>query len=76
MEREGIFLELNSDKLFRDPTGKESTIEKLKSNLEKHRKIQLSVGSDAHILFMIGAIKDVMDFIVANDLVDRIIFNK
>ena len=74
-ETNGIFLELNSDKLFRDPTKKDITLKKLKLELENHPKVKLSVGSDAHIMFTIGAIKDVMDFIVANDLLDRIIFN-
>jgi len=76
MEKNNIFLELNSDKLFRDPTGKEKMINKLKELLQSYSKIKLSVGSDAHIMFTIGDIKEVMDFIVANDLIDRIIFYK
>ncbi|NHI91273.1 MAG: PHP domain-containing protein [Candidatus Lokiarchaeota archaeon] len=75
IEKNNIFLELNSDKLFRDPIGKDNTIKKLKDAIELHPNIKLSVGSDAHIMFTIGAIKDVMDFIVANDFMDKIIFN-
>ncbi len=76
MEKNNIFLELNSDKLFRDPTGKEKMINDLKILLETCSKIKLSVGSDAHIMFTIGDIKEVMDFLVANDFLDRIIFYK
>jgi len=76
LEKSEIFLELNSDKLFRDPTGKENTLKKLKFELESHPNVRLSVGSDAHIMFTIGAIKEIMDFIVAHNLLDRIIFNE
>ena len=76
MEKNNIFLELNSDKLFRDPTGKERIISNLKELLQSHSKIKLSIGSDAHIMFTIGDIKVVWEFIEKNGLEKRIIFYK
>ncbi|NVM30653.1 MAG: PHP domain-containing protein [Candidatus Helarchaeota archaeon] len=67
-----IFIELNVDKLLAHSKVKE-ILQRIAELLHSNSKIQISIGSDAHIIFVIGAVKPIWDFIVANDFLDRLI---
>ncbi|NVM30656.1 MAG: hypothetical protein HWN65_17585 [Candidatus Helarchaeota archaeon] len=41
--------------------------------LHSTSKVQLSIGRDAHIIFLIGAMKPIWEFMVANDFLKRLI---
>jgi histidinol phosphatase-like PHP family hydrolase len=68
-----IFLELNGDKLSRNHTKLDSVFEKLKTLIMDNKELRISIGSDAHQIFMIGSVKPIWDFIQTNDFLDRII---
>ena len=72
IEKNDIFIELNSDKLISKPQEKEDIFDRLKKLLSDS-KVKISVGSDAHIIFLIGGVKEIWNFIIANNFKNRLI---
>ncbi len=73
LDNYGIFIELNGDKLLIPPKEQDLIFQKLADLLDSTSKLQISIGSDAHIIFLIGAVKPIWDFIVKNDFLNRVI---
>ena len=74
IEEHDIFIELNSDKLISRPSEKENIFNRLLKLLNPS-KVKISVGSDAHIIFLIGAVQEIWNFIIKNDLKERLILS-
>ncbi|MFX1450166.1 MAG: PHP domain-containing protein [Promethearchaeota archaeon] len=72
IEKNDIFIELNSDKLISKPQEKEDIFNRLKKLLTDS-KVKISVGSDAHIIFLIGSVKEIWNFIISNNFKNRLI---
>ncbi len=72
LDQNDLFIELNVEKLL-TPSKEQEILHKLAEILHSTSKIQLSIGSDAHIIFLIGAVKPIWDFVVKNDFLDRLI---
>lgn len=72
--KHNIFLELNGDKLSRNHTNLDSVFKKLKNLILKNKELRISIGSDAHQIYMIGSVKPIWNFIQTNDFLNRIIF--
>ncbi|MHA1310676.1 MAG: PHP domain-containing protein [Candidatus Helarchaeota archaeon] len=68
-----IFLELNGDKLSRTNSPLQTLLNKIKTLLINNPNIKISIGSDAHQIFMIGSITPIWNFIVNNDFLDKLI---
>ena len=73
LDQNDIFVELNGEKLFNPPKNQEKILRRIAELLHSTSKLRLSVGSDAHVIFLIGAVKPIWDFIVQHDFLDRII---
>lgn len=74
IEENDLFIELNSDKLISKPTEKEEIFRRL-LNFLKRNKAKISIGSDAHIIFLIGAVHEIWNFVVKNNLENRLILS-
>lgn len=72
IEKNDIFIELNSDKLIPKPNEKEKIFNQL-AKIIISSKIKISIGSDAHIIFSIGGVKDIWNFLMENEFQDRLI---
>ncbi|MHA1298068.1 MAG: PHP domain-containing protein [Candidatus Helarchaeota archaeon] len=72
IKKHDIFIELNSDKLISNPSEKKQIFDRL-LDLLKSSKIKISVGSDAHIIFLIGGVRTIWEFIQENNLESRLI---
>ncbi|MHA1377543.1 MAG: PHP domain-containing protein [Candidatus Helarchaeota archaeon] len=72
IKKNDIFIELNSDKLLSNPSEKKHIFNRLKKLLSCC-KVKISVGSDAHIIFLIGGVQEIWDFVIENDFYDRLI---
>lgn len=70
-----LFLELNTDKLIRGDKYQERTLSRLKELLNAHPNVKLSVGSDAHVIYMIGSVQVAWKFLLENDFLPRLIFS-
>ncbi|MBD3227898.1 MAG: PHP domain-containing protein [Candidatus Lokiarchaeota archaeon] len=68
-----IFLELNGDKISRYNSNIDRTFNRLKRIISHHPKLKLSIGSDAHQIYMIGGVKQIWNFVLYNDFLDRLI---
>jgi len=73
IDQYSLFIELNFDKLISHPTERDHIFKRTAELLQSTSKVQISVGSDAHIIFLIGAVKPIWDFLVKNDFLDRLI---
>ncbi|MHA1145718.1 MAG: PHP domain-containing protein [Candidatus Helarchaeota archaeon] len=73
-EKNDLFLELNTDKLIRGDEFQEKILIRLKELLSTHPHVKLSVGSDAHVIFMIGSVQVAWKFLIENDFLSRLIF--
>ena len=73
IDQYGLFIELNFDKLISPPTDKDRIFKRVAELLNSTSKVQISIGSDAHIIFIIGAVKPIWDFIIENDFYKRLI---
>ena len=74
IEKNDIFIELNSDKLISKPYEKVDIFKRLKKLLNSSN-VKISVGSDAHIIFLIGGVKEIWDFIIMNNFKNRLILS-
>ncbi len=72
IEKHDIFIELNSDKLISKPNEKQNTFNRLKDLLDSSN-VRISIGSDAHIIFLIGGVREIWDFIITNNFKNRLI---
>jgi histidinol phosphatase-like PHP family hydrolase len=68
-----LFIELNFDKLIDRPAEQERVFKRTAEILHSTSKVQLSIGSDAHIIFLIGAVKPIWDFLVQENFQNRLI---
>jgi len=73
IDQSNLFIELNFDKLISPPTDKDRIFKRIAELLNSTSKVQISIGSDAHIIFLIGAVKPIWDFVVQNDFIKRLI---
>ncbi|TFG04539.1 MAG: PHP domain-containing protein [Promethearchaeota archaeon] len=73
IEKNNLFIELNMDKLIANPREQQSILQKTAEILHSAPKVKLSIGSDAHIIFIIGAVKPLWDFIIRHEFLDRLI---
>ncbi|MFX1293885.1 MAG: PHP domain-containing protein [Promethearchaeota archaeon] len=72
IEKYNLFVELNVEKLL-IPSKEQEILQILAKILHSTSKIKISIGSDAHLIFLIGAVKPIWDFIVNNDFLKRLI---
>ncbi|MHA1232021.1 MAG: PHP domain-containing protein [Candidatus Helarchaeota archaeon] len=70
-----IFIELNGDKLTRNYSDLNGIFHKIKNLLMDYPEIKISVGSDAHQIYMIGGVKRIWEFIISNGLTERLLIN-
>lgn len=68
-----LFIELNADKLISPPTEKDRILKRTAELLNSTSKVQISIGSDAHIIFIIGAVKSIWEFVLKHDFLKRLI---
>jgi len=73
LDKNGIFIELNVDKLIANPKEQEHVLQRTAELLHSYPSVKISVGSDAHIIFIIGAVKPIWEFLVRNDFLNRVI---
>ncbi|MHA1263603.1 MAG: PHP domain-containing protein [Candidatus Helarchaeota archaeon] len=73
IDRHNLFIELNMDKLIANPRDQRQILQRTAEVLHSTSKVKISIGSDAHIIFIIGAVKPLWEFILRNDFQDRII---
>jgi histidinol phosphatase-like PHP family hydrolase len=73
IDQYGLFIELNFDKLISPPTEKDHIFKRTAELLNSTSKVQISIGSDAHIIFLIGAVKPIWEFVVQHDFLKRLI---
>ncbi len=73
LDKNNIFIELNNEKLLNPPKDQAKILERTAELLHSTSHIQLSLGSDAHIIFLIGAVKPLWNFLVEHDFLDRLI---
>ncbi len=73
VDKYGLFLELNFDKLIDRPSERTHVFQRTAELLDSTSKIRLSIGSDAHIISVIGAVKSIWDFVVQHDFLKRLI---
>jgi len=72
-EKYDIFIELNGDKLSRTYNKLDDCLKTISQLLNEHKKVKLSIGSDAHQIYMIGSVNNIWNFIVKNNFVERLI---
>jgi histidinol phosphatase-like PHP family hydrolase len=75
IDQHNLFVELNVDKLIANPKDQEQTLQKTAEILHSTPNVKLSIGSDAHVIFTIGAVKPLWEFVVQHDFLDRILFS-
>jgi histidinol phosphatase-like PHP family hydrolase len=68
-----LFIELNVDKLIANPKDQEAVLQRTAEILQSAPEVKLSVGSDAHIIFIIGAVKPLWEFIIQYEFLYRLI---
>jgi hypothetical protein len=73
IDQYNLFIELNFDKLISPPTDKDRIFKRTAELLNSTSKVQISIGSDAHIIFLIGAVKPIWEFVVQHDFLKRLI---
>ncbi len=73
IDKYNMFLELNVDKLIANPKDQKHILQKTAAILHSTSKVKISIGSDAHVIFTIGAVRPLWEFVVQNDFLDRII---
>ncbi len=73
IDQYNLFIELNVDKLLSPPSSQVQILQRTADILHSSSKLQISIGSDAHIIFLIGAVKILWDFVLENDFQDRLI---
>jgi len=73
IDQYSLFIELNFDKLISHPQEKDRIFTRTAELLESTSKVQISIGSDAHIIFLIGAVKPIWEFVVKHDFLNRLI---
>ena len=73
IDQYSLFIELNFDKLIAHPAEKDRIFKRIAELLQSTSKVQISIGSDAHIIFLIGAVKSIWEFVVEHDFLNRLI---
>ncbi|NVM52430.1 MAG: hypothetical protein HWN66_01920 [Candidatus Helarchaeota archaeon] len=73
IDQYNLFIELNIDKLLVPAAKQNHILQRIAELLHSTSKIQLSIGSDAHTIFLIGAVKPIWDFVVENNFHNRLI---
>jgi histidinol phosphatase-like PHP family hydrolase len=73
LDQNNIFIELNNEKLLNPPKNRDQILQRVAEILHSTPNIRLSLGSDAHLIFLIGAVKPLWNFLVEHDFVDRLI---
>ncbi|MHA1270069.1 MAG: PHP domain-containing protein [Candidatus Helarchaeota archaeon] len=69
-----IFLELNGDKLSRSFNNSlDELLLMIKNILELNKNVKISVGSDAHQIYMVGSVEPIWNFLEKNKFLDRLI---
>ena len=72
IDAHNLFIELNVEKLL-TPSKEQEILRRVAELLHSTSNIQISIGSDAHVIYLIGAVKPLWDFIVQNDFLNRLI---
>ncbi|MHA1359589.1 MAG: PHP domain-containing protein [Candidatus Helarchaeota archaeon] len=73
LDKNNIFIELNNEKLLNPPKDRAQILQRTAELLHSSSNIRLSLGSDAHQIFLIGAVKPLWLFLIEHNFEDRLI---
>ena len=73
IDKHNLFIELNVDKLIAHPKEQKQILQKTADILHSTTSVKISIGSDAHQIFVIGAVKPLWEFVIRNDFLNRLI---